>query len=64
MVPARSFLRIRLACAARRFGPNGEPGSKPAGAGAMNVFVQHGQTPPCNITRVTSGLISGISIRS
>ena len=25
---------------------------------------QHGQTPPCNVTRVTSGLISGISMRS
>src|SRR5208337_3698783 len=48
---------------ARRLGPNGEPGSSPAGASALKRPAQHGQTPPCRLTRVISGAIGGISIR-
>src|ERR1039458_168306 len=48
---------------ARRFGPNGDPGSRPSGGRALKRLLQHGQTPPCSVTRVTSGLISGISTR-
>ena len=49
---------------ARRLGPNGDPGSNPSGACALKRPAQQGQTPPCKVTRVTSGLMSGISIRS
>ena len=48
----------------RRFGPNGEPGGRSAGAAALKRRRQHGQIPPCKDTRVTSGVIAGISIRS
>jgi hypothetical protein len=54
----------RWSAKARRLGPNGEPGSSPAGAVALKRPAQHGQTPPCSTTRVTSGAISGISMRS
>src|SRR3954465_1306673 len=49
---------------ARRFGPNGDPGSNPAGGSALKRLEQQGHTPPCSDTRVTSGAIRGISTRS
>src|SRR5215210_4195986 len=49
---------------ARRFGPNGDPGSSPAGGSALKRLEQQGHTPPCSDTRVTSGAIRGISTRS
>ncbi|MDO8358981.1 MAG: hypothetical protein Q7T08_02955 [Devosia sp.] len=49
---------------ARRFGPNGDPGSSPAGGSALKRLQQQGHTPPCSDTRVTSGSILGISMRS
>src|SRR5437867_945888 len=49
---------------ARMFGPNGDPGSSPAGGSALKRLAQHGHTPPCSDTRVTSGSILGISTRS
>src|SRR6266851_6140633 len=59
-----AWAKRKYSTKARRFGPNGEPGSNPSGAAALNRRAQHGQTPPCNVIRVTSGTISGISIRS
>ncbi len=44
--------------------PNGEPGSIPSGGAALNVLAQHGQVPPCSVTRVTSGTIAGTSMWS
>ena len=38
---------------AHRPGPNGEPGSKPSGAGAATRFWQQGQTPRWRLMRVT-----------
>ena len=49
---------------ARRFGPNGEPGSNPSGGSALKRLAQPGQTPPYSETYVTSGSILGISMRS
>src|SRR5271169_3230672 len=49
---------------ARTLGPNGEPGSSPAGASPLKRRAQQGQTPACRLTRVISGAIGGISIRS
>src|SRR3954467_4705761 len=49
---------------ARRFGPNGDPGSSPAGSSALKRLEQQGHTPPCRDTRVTSGASRGISTRS
>src|ERR1051325_11045197 len=49
---------------ARRFGPNGDPDSSPAGGSALKRLEQQGHTPPCSDTRVTSGAIRGISTRS
>jgi hypothetical protein len=37
---------------------------QPGGGGTLKRLAQHGQTPPCSATRVTSGMIFGISIRS
>ena len=31
---------------------------------ALNVLAQHGQVPPCSVTRVTSGTIAGTSMWS
>src|SRR5512135_1411671 len=74
--PNRSCIRRArrsngMACPKRRYrtkagrlAPNGDPGSSPAGAVALPRLAQHGQTPPCSVTRVTSGVISGISMRS
>src|SRR3954468_24606502 len=49
---------------ARRFGPNGDPGSNPAGGSALKRLEQQGHTPPCSDTRVTPGAIRGSSTRS
>jgi hypothetical protein len=59
-----AWAKRKYSTKARRFGPNGEPGANPAGGLARNRCRQHGQTPPCSVIRVTSGTISGISIRS
>src|ERR1700687_4867627 len=50
-----AWAKRKYSTKARRFGPNGEPGAKPAGGVARNRRLQHGQRPPCSVTRVTSG---------
>jgi len=47
-----------------RPGRSGEAGSNPEGGAALKRSEQPGQTPPYSETSVTSGSISGISIRS
>ncbi len=47
-----------------KFAPNGEPGSSPAEAMAVNFRVQQRHVPPYNVTRVTSSLIGDILVLS
>src|ERR1700761_4939933 len=46
-----AWAKRKYSTKARRFGPNGEPGASPAGAAARNRCRQHGQRPPCSVTR-------------
>jgi len=51
----------RWMMSADRPGPNGEPGSKPSGAGAATRVWQQGQTPRWRLMRVTMGRSGGRS---
>ena len=67
--PLQPFERDRLAeTQIKHEGPQvrakGRARLQPAGAGALKRWAQQGQVPPNSVTRVTSGVISGISMRS
>ena len=51
----------RCTTVARRFSPQGDPGSIPSGGSALNAVRQHGQVPRRKMTRVMTAGASGIS---